>query len=580
MSEPLSSAAASCAQEAIHLSGAIQPHGYLVACTLPDWVIVQVSANIGELLDAPWQELLRQSLRDHVGDDVLQHVLEVVDALGPDAPAQHAAIGNVGAKAHLCDFVVHVADGMVHLELEPQQRQGRVLAPTLVAQRLIARISGGMDMVDFHQRVADEIRTLSGYDRVMVYRFRHDEAGEVVAESRADGIESFLGLRFPASDIPAQARALYVRNRIRVIPDAAYDPIPILPGRTALGAPLDLSQHVLRSVSPVHVEYLANMGVAASMSISLVVGGRLWGLVACHHRQPRPLPATVRAVMDMVGQFSSMRVAAAEQEVAGEQDDRARDARERLALRLSEGEDPSQALAQALPILAGMIPSDGIALRSDGHWTSFGRTPATDGLEQALQWARGRGIDRMPTASDAAAWAAPDAGHGLAGVLAVPFGRRDDWLLYFRQEQVEDVTWAGDPNKPMVPTDDGIRIAPRKSFAAWRDTVRGHALPWTDAERAAAERLRQMLQERPWQPLPDDAANIHDMQLFRRRHVISEQKSRLDMLATLLSGMGHLEDEHTARISRRIADLEAELRQLMHGHEAGPAATGGGESTG
>jgi len=160
----------------------------------------------------------------------------------------------------------------------------------------------------------------------------------------------------------------------------------------------------------------------------------------------------------------------------------------------------------------------------------------------------------------------PDANDGLAGLLAIPFGRRDDWLLFFRREQVEDVVWAGDPHKPMVATDDGIRIAPRKSFASWRETVRGHALPWTDADRAAAERLRRLLQERQWQPLPEDAGNVADMRTFRRRHVIAEQKSRLDQLGGLLDGLGHLEDAQTARIGERIAELEAELRQLMLGN--------------
>ena len=562
-----SGADADCAREPIHLSGAIQPHGYLLSCSLPDWTVHQASANVAELLDLSPDEVIGNSLREHVADEVLQPLVEVLDMMEPGAPPQRAAIGNIGAMAHLCDFVVHVAGGLVHVELEPRSNIPARQTPTVVAQRMIARASASADMRGFHQRTADEIRQLTGYDRVMIYRFRHDDAGEVIAEAHGEDMEPFLGLRFPASDIPAQARALYVRNRIRVIPDVAYVPVPIVPGRDADGAPLDLSQHGLRSVSPVHIEYLKNMGVGASMSISIVSNGRLWGLVACHHREPRLVPPSIRAAADMFSLFVSMRVSAADQEIAAQQDDRARDARERLALRLaSQGTLPA-ALAEAMPILATMVPSEGIALRSDGQWTTHGRTPSVDGLSRALEWARTAGVDRLPSSDHAGAWAFPDANDGLAGVLAVPFGRRDDWLLFFRCEQVEDVVWAGDPHKPMVPTDDGVRIAPRKSFASWRETVRGHASPWTDAERAAAERLRWLLQERPWQPLPDpsDAANVSDMRLFRRRHVIAEQKSRLDQLGALLDGLGHLEDAETARIGARIAELEAELRALMHG---------------
>ena len=401
----------------------------------------------------------------------------------------------------------------------------------------------------------------------MVYRFRHDDAGEVIAESRADDLEPFLGLRFPASDIPAQARTLYVRNRIRVIPDANYVAVPILPGVDASGAPLDLSQHALRSVSPVHCEYLRNMGVAASMSLSIVSGGRLWGLIACHHREPRLVPPSVRAAADMFSLFVSMRVSVDEQSIASRQDDRARDTREHLALRLSAGVgELGASLANALDLVATMLPCDGVALRSDGQWTTHGRTPDPEGLAHAVDWARARGTERVPTSDIASEWTMPGARDGLAGVLALPFGRRDDWLLFFRAEQVEDVVWAGDPHKSMVATDDGVRIAPRKSFASCRETVRGRGVPWTEPERAAADRLRWLLQERLWQPLPDEADNISDMRAFRRRHVIAEQKSRLDQLSGLLDGLGHLEDAETARIGARIDVLEAELRALLLGH--------------
>src|SRR6478609_8631297 len=361
-----------CAREAIHLSGAIQPHGYLLSCTLPDWTVRQASANVAALLDMPPEEVIGHSLREHVADEVLQPLLDVIDMLEPDAPPQRAAVGNIGAMAHLCDISVHVAGGLVHLEIEPRTAMPARQTPTVVAQRMIARVSAAADMRGFHQRTAEEIRQLTGYDRVMVYRFRHDDAGEVIAEARADDMEPFLGLRYPASDIPAQARALYVRNRIRVIPDVHYAPVPIVPGLDEGGAPLDLSQHMLRSVSPVHIEYLKNMGVGASMSISIVGNGRLWGLIACHHREPRLVPPSVRAAADMFSLFVSMRVAAAEQAISSLQDDRARDARERLALRLTGQEHIATALAETMDILDAMLPSDGIALRSDGQWSTHG----------------------------------------------------------------------------------------------------------------------------------------------------------------------------------------------------------------
>lgn len=553
-----------CAREPIHLSGAIQPHGYLVSCSRPDWVVRHASVNTEVLFEVPATELVGRDLREFITSEVIDPVSGMLDLLQPGAPPQHAGAANIGVAAQMCDVGVHVADGLVHVELEPRGAGPRNVMPTVLAQSMIAHANSAADMDGFFQRCAEQVRQLSGYDRVMVYRFRHDDAGEVLAESRDEAMEPYLGLRFPASDIPPQARALYVHNRIRVIPDAGYRPVPIVPAQTAAGAPLDLSQHALRSVSPVHLDYLRNMGVQASMSISILVGGRLWGLVACHHRAPRQVPLAVRAALDMFGMFISMRVGSHALQHAAAVEESTRGVRESLALRIGAASDVAQALHDAIDTLAKAIPCDGLALRCAAAWRLHGETPGEPALARALAWAQAQahGQDRLPASDRRQDWSEDDA-DGIAGVLAIPFGRRDDWILFFRREQVEQVRWAGDPHKPMVSTDDGVRIAPRRSFATWRETVRGHALPWDEGDRRAAAQLRRMLQEYLWQPLPEESGNVTDMELFRRRHVLHEQKSRLDQLAGLLDGLGHLGDAHTVRIGERIAALEAEIRALM-----------------
>ena len=555
-----------CAREPIHLSGAIQPHGYLISCSLPDWTVRQASANTEALFDLPVTELIGRDLREFITGEVIDPVSSLVALLEPGAPPQHAGAANIGVAAKMCDVGVHIADGLVHMELEPRGRGPRGVMPTVLAQSMVAYTNSASDMAEFFQRSAEQVRQLSGYDRVMVYRFRHDDAGEVVAESRDAAMEPYLGLRFPASDIPTQARALYVRNRIRVIPDADYRPVAIVPGHTASGAPLDLSQHALRSVSPVHLEYLRNMGVQASMSISILVAGRLWGLIACHHREPRQVPLAVRAALDMFGLFISMRVGSEVLERAAEVEESTRSVRAALATRIGAAPDIAQALRDAIGTLAHAMPCDGVALRCDATWTRHGQAPDEAGLARALEWAQAQvqqsGQERLPASERAQDWSDDDA-DGLSGLLAIPFGRRDDWILFFRREQVEQVNWAGDPHKPMVPTDDGVRIAPRRSFASWQETVRGHAVPWNEGDRRAAAQLRRLLQEYLWQPLPDDSGNVTDMELFRRRHVLHEQKSRLDQLAELLDGLGHLGNAQTDRIGERIAALEAEIRALM-----------------
>lgn len=553
-----------CAREPIHQSGAIQPHGYLVSCTPSDWVVRHASANIEELFELSASDFIGSDLRDFVTNEVIDPVVSLIGLLEPGAAPQRASTANIGVMAQLCDVGIHIADGLVHLELETRGSGTRQSMPTVLAQSMIASANGASDMAGFFDRCASQIRQLSGYDRVMVYRFRHDDAGEVVAESRDAAMEPYLGLRFPASDIPAQARALYVRNRIRVIPDVDYRAVPIVPAHTPAGAALDLSQHALRSVSPVHLEYLRNMGVSASMSISILVGGRLWGLIACHHREPRRVPLPVRAALDMFGMFISMRVGSHALERATAIEDSTRGVREALAMRIGASGDVALAMCQAMETLSRAIHCGGVALRCDGSWHLHGETPPAAGLERALAWAQAQahGQDRIPATDRAMDWAGSDA-DAIAGLLAVPFGRRDDWILFFRREQEEQVHWAGDPHKPKVATDDGVRIAPRRSFATWREIVRGHAEPWSAGDRRAADSLRRLLQEYLWQPLPAEGGNIADLDLFRRRHVLHEQKSRLDQLAGLLDGLGYLGDAHTARIGDRIAALEAEIRSLM-----------------
>lgn len=562
MNPSLDRALQACANEPIHLSGAIQPHGYLITCQLPDWTIRHVSANVESLLGATPEDMLRHSLREFLTDDLIQAIAETIGFGEPGAPPQRAAVGNIGPMAHLCDISVHVADGLVHIEIEPQPRSAGERSPTVVAQTMIARVAASEDIDDFNQRVAEQVRLLTGYDRVMVYRFRHDDSGEVVAESRESALPAYLGLRYPASDIPVQARQLYLRNRIRVIPDATYVPVPILPDRDSRGAPLDLGQMALRSVSPVHLEYLANMGVVASMSISITSGGRLWGLIACHHRTARRVPPGVRAAADLFGLFVSMRVASREQQHAISLEEGARSVRDTLALRLDNAADPRLALQGELDLLNRALDSDGVGLSQGGHWYSAGRAPDEERLPGLLEWLRRSNTGTGPVSTERAVdWSEGEA-DGLAGVLALPLDlARDEWLFFFRCEEIEDVRWAGRPDEPFVVSEDGEKIGPRASFGAWHETVRGSSVPWSDADRRVASRLHMMLRERYRRSALH--SEIGDLRARRTRLDVREQRERLLQLSELLEGLVHVSPQEAAQLSDRINKLENELQSLI-----------------
>lgn len=564
MNPNLERALQECANEPIHLSGAIQPHGYLISCQLPDWTIRHVSANIETLTGATPEDMLRHSLREFLTDDLIQAIAETIGFGEAGAPPQRAAVGNIGPMANLCDISVHVADGLVHIEVEPQPRNTGERSPTVVAQTMIARVAGSEDIDDFNQRVAEQVRLLTGYDRVMVYRFRHDDAGEVVAESRDSALQAYLGLRYPQSDIPVQARMLYLRNRIRVIPDATYVPVPILPDRDSRGAPLDLGQMALRSVSPVHLEYLANMGVAASMSISIISGGRLWGLIACHHRTARRVQPGIRAAADLFGLFVSMRVASREQHDAVALEESARSVRDALALRLDNAADARLALQGELDMLCRAIDCDGVGLLQAGHLYGAGRTPDDSRVPGLVDWLRRSSTGAGPVSTERAAdWCVrPDAADGLAGVLALPLDlSRDEWLFFFRCEQVEEVRWAGRPDEPFLVNEDGSKIGPRASFSAWHETVRGHSVLWSDADRRVVGRLHMMLRERYRRGSAH--ASVGDLSARRVRLDVHEQRDRLLQLSELLEGLVHVSPQEAAQLSSRISSLENELQSLI-----------------
>ncbi|WP_119716967.1 GAF domain-containing protein [Cognatilysobacter tabacisoli] len=559
-----------CARDPIHLCGAIQPHGYLVSCELPSWTVRHVSTNIAELFEVEPEALVGQSLRDHVGDEVLDALGEAAALSEPGQPAHRAGGGNFGALGRLCDLTVHVADGLVHIEIEPQPYGQPERMPSAVAQAMIARLSSASDDAEFHHRVAEQVRQLTGYDRVMVYRFRADDSGEVIAESCPADMEPFLGLRYPASDIPPQARWLYLRNRLRVIPDANYHPVSVLPALRREGLPLDLSQHVLRSVAPVHLEYLHNMGVAASMSISIVSGDRLWGLIACHHRAPRRVPPGIRAAAELFGLFVSMRVAAREQDAMVSRYLHAQHVREAISDQLARAGDAHSALVATLPQLRSTLESDGAALLVGGERHEDGRVPSATDWLSLRRWLQQHAAEPVAMTDVAEDWRTPnDDPDGLAGVMAIHLGGGDR-LLLFRREQIEDVRWAGDPDKAMVPTDDGQRIAPRKSFATWVQTVRGRAEPWSEADRRGAARLHALLREQRWRAAAHARQRDHELDAIdqhSRRHAVRDHQHRLDGIASLLDGLVHLDGDATRELGSRIARLEQDIRDLMQGRD-------------
>ncbi|MGW7226691.1 ATP-binding protein [Streptomyces cyaneofuscatus] len=494
-----------CVREPIHLLGGVQSYGALVAARLHDAVVDTVSRNAGDVLGRVAGELVGRPVTELVGDEQWALARESTEAAGagegtPDGPAASGVLSlsleSDDGRVRLFDVTVHRVAELLVLEFEPRAADGPFVFQNFYprVRRALHRLQGAADVTECCAAAVREVQALTGYDRVVAYRFEGAEGpGQVIAEVRNEGREPWLGLWFPASDIPPQARRLYARNWIRVIGDVDDATVGLLPElREGTGEPLDLSGSILRTVSGYHLEYLRNIGVASSMSVSLLRDGELWGLIACHGDEPRRLTPEVRAACEFFGIALSLQLAAvAEREQADELSGRRR-ALAALLARLSSQEP--DALLRPGSGMAELLLADGALLVRGAEVTATG-DPVPAALPGLLERLAGTGpagevwsSDRVPEvlgldAAEAEAQGVP------AGLLFLPFNRAGDLLAWWRREQPAPREWAADPARPVRTGPGGERLTPRGSAAVHRATVRGRSTPWSPAQRVVAGEL-------------------------------------------------------------------------------------------
>lgn len=563
-----------CDREPIHIPGSIQPHGCLIACDTNAAICLRHSANSNAVLG--WGGEINVSELDAILGEKLAHDLRNALATVGSGSRPALLFGKELPSGSVFDIAIHRHKSSTIIEFEPTTSAAE--QPLVLARALIGRL-GDIDQVDrLISQASRLVKGLLGYDRVMVYRFEADGAGKVVSEVKRGDLESFLGQYFPASDIPQQARSLYLRNTIRIISDAGGERVPILPELDVSGEPLDLSFAHLRSVSPIHCEYLRNMGVAASMSISVIVDGALWGLIACHHYSPRSLPMAQRVAAEMFGDFFSLHLQALKQQKTLDTARQARQAIDGFLHRASRSADIDELLRGNLPDLAKLMPCDGIGLWIGEKWSSVGSVPPDADIPALARF--------IGTVADGKVWAthalpqnfvdAEDFGSGAAGVLAIPLSQRPrDYLLFFRKELVQTLNWAGNPDKVYEIGPLGDRLTPRKSFAIWKETVRMQSQPWTDADREIAEAARVALVE----------IVLHHNELVaeergkadvRQRMLNEELNHRVkNILAVIKSLVGHPIQEGRG-LSDYVEALKGRIQALSFAHDQVVRGDGGG----
>ncbi|MFN3351062.1 GAF domain-containing protein [Pseudorhodoplanes sp.] len=577
-----------CEREQIQFAGSIQPHGALVVVREPDLIVVQASANAAEFLNCEdavaGGELVGRQLQD-LGGNLLERIAPVLQQQLRTIPV--AVRCTLSGSAAEFDVLLHrPADGGLVLEFERSASTADLTGPIDRSLKAIISASSLRTLCD---ESATLFKELTGYDRVMVYRFDDEGHGEVFSERREPHLEAYLGNRYPASDIPQIARRLYERNRVRVLVDVAYDPVPVLPRISPLtDRELDMSLCWLRSMSPIHIQYLKNMGVSATLVASIMVGGKLWGLVACHHYSPRSLSYEMRAACELLAETIATRIAALESLAQAQAELSVRRLEQRMIEAISRDGDWRVALFDNSQSLLQPLAASGAALLFEGQILSTGEVPGTLQLREIAAWLDQK--ERVPVFATASlGFDEPEFAPLVSvasGIVATPVSSSPgEYLIWFRPERIKLVTWGGDPLKPVLIGDDPSQLSPRRSFAQWHQLVEGKSEPWSAADLTAAKLIGEtvadvVLQFRSVRLLiaQDQFAHItKQVQISDLPVVIADPKGRILLHNGAFEALlpkGHqtyefVDDlalffEDSAEARRRLKDL-IELRRTWRG---------------
>jgi two-component system, chemotaxis family, sensor kinase Cph1 len=488
-----------CDREPIHISNAIQAHGVMLAFSATDSIISQVSQNSQAFLGKKPAQLLGKPLSILMQPEQLTAIRDCLNGEFENVNPL-SFVFSVRGKLQNFTGITHQTDGVVVLELE------RLISQSAVSffdfykfvKAPIDRIQSTQNLTELAQQTVTEIRSLTGFDRVMLYRFDPDGSGHVIAENKSEDCESFLGLHYPATDIPKQAKELYRLNLLRIIPDALYEPVLVEPALNPItGKPLDLSLSVLRSVSPLHNEYLANMGVRASMSISILRDRQLWGLIACHHRSPRQIAYEMRTICEFLGQVISLELGAKTDAEDWEYKLNLQTVHAKFVNTMTNCKTLRDGLVQHPQDAIDLLGAEGFIFVECSQIISFGRTPPEAAIDGLVAWID---LQISENAIYSTTTLVTDYPEFLpykdvaSGLLALRVSRaQQTYLLWFKPEVIQTINWGGKHQQPSSDLDGSRHITPRKSFDLWKETVKLKSLPWKDYEIDAALELRSRI---------------------------------------------------------------------------------------
>jgi len=553
-----------CSQEPIRTPGAIQPHGALIAVNRITGLIEHTSDNCAQILGIEAALILGEPIAAVTGDDWASLHTEVFTGTAHSKNPLAITIGGLRF-----DLIVHQLAALTVLEFEPSLTAGDYQPAQAIYQSIHTLTTATTDR-ELWESAAREMRQLTGFDRVMIYHFYPDGHGEVVAEELAEGMEPYLGLHFPASDIPTQARELYLTKLSRMIASSSGETSGLLSRGSVDGEPLsatglDLSRAELRSVSPFHLQFMRNMGQASTLSLSLARDGRLLGMITLANRTPRRVPFALRQGLEVLATQVAVQLSSMNEITRLTRQMHVRSIRAQLIngfalLRATDAEAVSTALFDGAVTLLDLIPAHGAMLSLGEHTSTIGTAPDVGKVVAAARLAELG--DARVLVTESLAVEHEEAGKvlpGVTGLLLVPIAGGEGFLAWFRPEITETVNWLGDQTPGNRPTP----LSPRTSFSSWTQSVSGRSAPWLGLESEAidlAEDLAGVVDRHEESQLASLALRDTLTGLPNRRMVIE----RLELSLARESG--------ETFVCVLFVDLDG-FKQIndTHGHDAGDA---------
>lgn len=487
-----------CGSLPLHLINMVQSYGVLMILSKSDLKIGQVSENIHDMLGIAPEDAVKTSFDQFIPAAQAENFRNKFST-GITGKLPFTFDINTG-NGHTQQYlgIVHEKNDYLLLELEKNNKEPSTFIDMLQELRFaMAQIDKATSTEEICNTAIKALKQLSGFDKVMIYQFDEDWNGTTIAEVSEPGMTEYLGLRFPASDIPKQARDLYLKNPYRLIPNREYKPVKLYPVINPLTTTfLDLSECNLRGVPAVHLEYLKNMGVMSSMSTRIIRDGKLWGLISCHHRTAKHLDYEMCSMFDLLSNIISARIATVQDQEVYRFSSKLKETQASLMQQVYDKRELAAGIFNSEVSVLDLLNAGGAALISPAKIRTVGNVPTQEQIREMTYWLQGNPSEDVVGITNVSDLYEPGQQFSdvASGMIVIPIDQeKGEYIIGFRPEVVQEVNWGGNPNEAINFEKDNVTYHPRNSFKQWQQVVKNTSVPWQPAEIAIAKEFRDFV---------------------------------------------------------------------------------------